>query len=173
MSLRFPWNLFYGLLAISWFSSFTDFIHRHYIQYQLLYAYGYSNEILLYFIQTCQFPLIQSETQAIVPSNIRLQSEKEWKHCPKFIQLYIWIIEQNFWKNFPIFNFTQLPYLACLDKLCWVGVGQPYPHPTKLDKIYGYSRVPYLAEYHFAKYSFTHCSTLFTDGCLIVRAILD
>ena len=32
--------------------------------------------------QTCQLPLIQSETQAIFPFKIRLQSEKEWDNYP-------------------------------------------------------------------------------------------
>ena len=50
--------------------------------------------------QTCQLSLIQSETQAIAPSNFRLQSEKIAPMANSFMYIIIdWI---QFWKNVPI-----------------------------------------------------------------------
>ena len=58
--------------------------------------------------QTCQLSLIQSETQAIAPSKIRLQSEKEWEnsktYCCNFKQLYIYYY-------FQISLYNRLPHL--------------------------------------------------------------
>ena len=58
--------------------------------------------------QTCHLSLIQSETQAIAPSKIRLQSEKEWEnsktYCCNFKQLYIYYY-------FQISLYNRLPHL--------------------------------------------------------------
>ena len=38
-------------------------------------------------------------------------------------------------KKLPHFQFHSIALLACLDKLCWVGMGGNLPHPTKLGLI--------------------------------------
>ena len=80
-------------------------------------------------LHTCQLSLIQSETQSIAPSKIRLQSEKEWENRPNFNQLYIYIyviIEQNFEKIAPLFstNLTQLPHLRLAGLLVCISVSR-------------------------------------------------
>ena len=55
-----------------------------------------------------------SETQAIASSKIKLQSEKEWEHCPNFNRLYIYVIiaEEKLLKIAPFSILTQLPHLT-------------------------------------------------------------
>ena len=57
-------------------------------------------------IQSCQLSLIQSETQAIVPSKIRTQSVKSEKIAPVLTSFMYVIIEQNFEKIVPFLTLT-------------------------------------------------------------------
>ena len=57
-------------------------------------------------IQTCQLSLIQSETQAIVPSKIRTQSVKSENIAPVLTSFMYVIIEQNFEKIVPFLTLT-------------------------------------------------------------------